>query len=167
MARGVPRGTGAIGPGGTQEQAGQRCGALPTATRARPILEAWWTDSGLCGHRPLWSPHTFTGTRAPRGRASRSWGAGGRPRKGRRVVALLLGFAGPPGSLRGPRPLITCFLAFPPALLPSGSKSLLNPFSHFLALSQASPPSAHLSASLRSPQGVSQETGPHTGSAAC
>ena len=63
-------------------------------------------------------------------------------------MGLSLGFAGPPGSLTGPRPLITCLLAFPPALLLSGSKSPLNPFSHFPALSQASPPSTHLSAEL-------------------
>ena len=50
--------------------------------------------TGLCG-----APCTFTGTQAPRGWASRSRRAGDRPRKGRRVAGLLLGFAGPPCSL--------------------------------------------------------------------
>ena len=50
--------------------------------------------TGLCG-----APCTFTGTQAPRGWASRSRRAGDRPRKGRRVAGLLLGFVGPPCSL--------------------------------------------------------------------
>ena len=129
--------------------AGDRQQALLMAAHARLSLQIRGTDSGLCGHRPVWSPlHLHRDAGPP--------GLGQQEPESRRQAPEGEAGCGPVAGLCGtallthehPWTLITCLLAFPPALLPSGSKSPLNPFSHFPALSQASPPSTHLSGEL-------------------